>query len=217
MAEDDETYEEDLELQEEPDDTVGPEVPTEPAKRSATILDVKVQLADYWNHYMDQEGEWHPEGERVDPIFAAVVHQLVDRLVKDRDIYSPLSSTVRNIREELIRQKLEPVIQEALEASIQRTNTYGEACGKTVTLREHIVEESRKILKEVRGDSYDRNRGTLLQRILREQVDSVFKKELLEEINAAKASTRAAVRNEAATVIAETVQRVAKTTGSGEL
>lgn len=57
----------------------------------------------------------------------------------------------------------------------------------------------------------------LLQRILREQVDSVFKKELLDEINAAKAATRAAVRNEAATVIAETVQRVAKTTGSGEL
>lgn len=132
-----------------------------------------------------------------------IVRSALDRLVKD-DPWSTVEDRVQRIRDEEIRDHVKAVIAEVLEGDLRRTNSFGEPVGKPTTLRELIVEEARQILIR-RDDSYPRNGETVIGKLVREQVEVAFKKELSGVIAEEKAKVVAAVRESAADLIAKAV------------
>ena len=64
-----------------------------------------------------------------------VAAQIVDRLIRT-DGWQSFSSAVLQVRTDLIREAVRPLLAEAIAAPVQKTNSYGEPVGGTVTLRE---------------------------------------------------------------------------------
>ncbi len=177
-------------------------------KTGTTIIKVEVELADYWHTTYDEFGN-RIGGERTDPIFEAVVSRLVERAAKKPE-YASLRKRLAEIRTEMIQEQLAPLIHEAIQSSAQKTNTFGEPQGDPTTLRALIVDEAKATLAKSNVDRYDsKNRGTLLARIIREEVSFAFTDELKEVIAQAKTEATAAVQEKAATVIAETITKMA--------
>lgn len=134
----------------------------------------------------------------------AVAKQIAEDLKRDAS-YPSLRERVRQIREDEIRAQLRPIIEAALEAPVQKTNSYGAPTGDLVSLTELVIKEVQAYLKRP-TDSYDRNRGTVVQKFIREAVDSAIKKELADAIADEKAKVVAAVRAKAAELIAQAVR-----------
>ena len=101
--------------------------------------------------------------------------------------------------------EVEPMVEEALSTAFQRTNTYGEFVGEAVTLREVIVDESRKLLGKLM-DPYRRERGSFAESLVRAEVDKALRAELLDVVQAEKARVVALVQAKAAELIAESVK-----------
>lgn len=110
---------------------------------------------------------------------------------------------VARMRDELIKEKIGPVIEKALTGPIHLTNTFGEPIGKPTTLNELIMSETKKM---VMGNRADHGRGdSPLQKLMKEQVNLAFNKELLEIIAAEKKKITDAIRAKASTLIAESL------------
>lgn len=127
----------------------------------------------------------------------------VSRLAKDAS-WNGLTVRVHRIRDEEIRRQVGEIVAEAISADVRRTNSFGEPTGDAKTLREVIVEEARAALTKP-VDPYDRGRGTLLQKIIREEIGAAFRKELVEVVAEERAKVVAAVRAQAADLIARAV------------
>jgi hypothetical protein len=138
--------------------------------------------------------------------------QLVEQLTKSRDeFYSTIRNRVNAVRNELLREKLEPVIEEALKSSVQRTNTFGGAVGDPTTLTELIIEEGRKQLQSGAGStSSTRRQDTVLDRIIAEEVNRQLSTELKAAVEAGKSEILDRVRGEAAQIMASAISRMAQ-------
>lgn len=179
-------------------------------KTGTTIIKVEVELADYWHTTYDELGNRIRE-ERTDPIFEALVSRLVERAAKKPE-YASLRERLAEIRTEMIREQLAPLIHEAIQSSAQKTNTLGEPQGNPTTLRALIVDEAKATLAKTNVDRLNsRNSGTLLTRMIREEVSYAFTDELKKVIAQAKVEATAAVQEKAAAVIAETITKMAGT------
>lgn len=143
-------------------------------------------------------------------VIAPMVTTELVRKITVADEWSGLAKRIRDIRDEEIREQLRPMVAETLSASIQRTNHYGEPTGDPVTLREVVAETGRKLLIEPQrnGSGYSTNE-TLVRRLIREEVDAAFGRELKAALDEAKAEIRTAVQAKGAAVLAETIQRMA--------
>lgn len=135
----------------------------------------------------------------------AVAKEIAEDLKKDKD-YPGLARRVKEIRDEEIRALIRPTIEAAIQAPIQKTNTYGEPTGQTTSLTELIVHEAQKYLTTP-ADQYNRDRGTVLQKMVREEIGAAFKRELAAVIADEKAKVVAAVQAQAAELIAEAVRQ----------
>ena len=139
-----------------------------------------------------------------------VAEKMVDRLIEDRDSWRSLRESVINIRDQIIREKVDPIIEEALISQIQLTNSYGEPKGKPVTLRELIVAEAAKELSRPTRGSHGSSE-TLLTKTIREQTGIALTRELGEATKEAKEHVVAAIRKAAeAFLVNETVKRTTK-------
>ncbi len=132
-----------------------------------------------------------------------VAKRLTALLTKD-DAYDALRRKFLAVRDEEIRAAVKPLVEDALTAAIEQTNTYGERTGKTTTIRELVMTEAKKVMTE-RGD-YGRGQ-TVAQRIVAEAVGQAFKNELAKEIVAEREKVAAAVRAKASELIAEAVTK----------
>jgi hypothetical protein len=151
-----------------------------------TVADVK--LSDYIDDDHEQT--------LADVIAEKIVHRMAST-----DEYRAIRGRVGEIRDEEIRKAVAPAIAEALNAPIHKTNTWGELVGGNTTLREHIVEVATKYMNAP-ADSYDRKKGTRLEREVCAQVEAVFKAEVAEAVKEAKA----AVTGQLATMVADAVR-----------
>jgi hypothetical protein len=115
-----------------------------------------------------------------------VAEMIVGRLVQDRDHWYELSRTVTDVKREVIREAVRPMVEQAIAEPIQKTSAYGDVIGGTTTLREVIVDEARKLLNK-RADDYGSNR-TVLQKVVAEEVHKAFAKEIAAEVAKARAS-----------------------------
>jgi hypothetical protein len=110
-----------------------------------TDLTLDSVIGDKPTHVGDDGGlAGGPETLR-DLVVAEVARQAVEKYGRTWD----LSSTVTTVRSDLIREALTPVVLAAVDGPVQRTNSYGEVQSGTVTMRELLVAEVRKILAAV--------------------------------------------------------------------
>lgn len=126
----------------------------------------------------------------------------------DNDARRDLALAVRNTRAEVIREQIAPLVAEALDGTIQQTNIYGEATGKSSTLREMVMAEITTYLTSKKGRSRD-VQTTAVEDLVAAAVKDVVGAELREAVDAAKAEVKAAITHAGAEVITETVQKLA--------
>lgn len=151
---------------------------------------------------------WDEEEGRTtlaDDVVNRASHLLLTKVSSDD--YRPLRERVADIRDAVIREKVEPLIEEALTKSVQPTDAFGEPKGQPVTLREVIVKTTTEYLRKPK-DSYGSSKNPV-QEFIRAEVEHAFKTELNKVVAAAKAEVLAAVKAQAADVITETVARMA--------
>lgn len=133
----------------------------------------------------------------------AVAREIAGELMKDES-YPGLRQKVLSLREEEIREQLRPIVTGALEAPVQKTNSFGEPAGEPASLTSLIVKEAQSYLTR-RADSYGTGQ-TIVQKFITEAVDRALKKELAEVVADEKAKVVAAVRAKAAELIATAVK-----------
>lgn len=133
-----------------------------------------------------------------------VVGELADRAYRSEG--RELRERVAKLRNEEIRAQLAPIVTEAINGPIVKTNGYGEPLrnGETTTLRELIVAEVHKCMRS-KPDGYGRNSASLVQTIVAEEVGKAFRAELTDVIKGERDKVIAAVRTQASTIIADAV------------
>ena len=143
-----------------------------------TLATVVAEVMDY-----DEDGDLVSSGkERT--VAELVAAQIVERVVRD-DRYPRLKDRVTAIRDEEIREAIRPAIVEAVTRPLKKTNGYGEPTGQVTTLSEVIVDEARKFMKEP-ADKYRREDGTVLQKLVRDEVHKAFGSEIADAVKQAR-------------------------------
>jgi hypothetical protein len=153
---------------------------------------------------------WDGDEGHEEPITLAdaVVAKLVAQAAEQPD-YRTLKKRVAEIRDEEIRAAIAPAIAKAWEAPIVKTNQWGEPTGQPTTLRDLVVDEAKKVLSgwTDRSGSWPRESAPLAQLLVHKMVETELRKELSEVIKEEREKVVAAVRAQAADLIAEAVAK----------
>lgn len=158
----------------------------------------------------DEEGEPIEEPMTMeDAVVDAAARQVLASAKSD--VRELVREAARKQIGESIRAIIEPLIVEALTSSIQPMNSYGEAKGEPVTLREVIVKKATEEFRvpSSRNGSYHPDKATLIEAVIREEVSKALKRDLVDAIAEARKQVLAAVQEKGAEVIAETITKMA--------
>lgn len=124
----------------------------------------------------------------------------------------PLRNRIDQVRNEVLRDLLTPILTKALEEPLTPTNAWGQPTGQpATTLAEIITKQFRETLSERvddRGQTgylSDRKTFTRLEWMIGSSVQAVVAKELAAELEKAKAALREQLQAVAAAKLAETV------------
>lgn len=150
----------------------------------------------------DADRDEYPAGPMT--VADAIVIELVDRLVRT-DSYTSLRARVSATRDEVIRELITPIIEEAIATPIQPTNGYGEPKGEPQTLTSLIMAEVRDYLKRETGD-YQR-RTTVVAKFVKDATEKVVNTELAAVIVEEKTKAVEVVRGHVAEILAETMKK----------
>lgn len=157
---------------------------------------------------MDENGDEISEPMTMeDVVLDAAVKQFMRGI--DSEVRNGISHRIAQIRDEVIREQIAPIITEALTGAITQTNSYGEPIqGSTTTLREIIAKQATIETKIQPFDQRTSRYGnpTTATKVLVEQVQKVVTKELSAVVAAVKAETYEAVKAAASEAIAKAVQ-----------
>ena len=134
--------------------------------------------------------------------------RLIEHATKSGEYRDVLREKVTKIRDEVIREQIEPLITEALTGSILATNAYGEPTGGATTLRELIANRVNAYVT-ASGQGYHREPSPF-QKLLAQEVSRQFTKELTDVISVEKEKARQMIRAHAAKVVADTVISLGK-------
>jgi hypothetical protein len=156
------------------------------------------------------------EDEYIDDAIIAEAARVVleGRTKKEGEKYSEsvinrIRRRVDEVRDDEIRAQVRPIIAEALVKGVRKTNTFGDPIGEPVMLRDLIIAEAQTLWSKT-ADAHSRSRETVLQKAIREEVESVFTKELKAVIAEAKSDVLEAVKGQASQVLTETIERAAR-------
>jgi hypothetical protein len=145
-----------------------------------------------------------------DVILAAVSEKIVERLMHRRDRWDEtIRQRVEGIRDEEIRERIVPMVEEAISTPVQPTTGFGVPVGEPKDLRAMIVEAAQEWLHKP-SDPYDGRRGkSNVRKIIADEVDRAMAAELKEAVGAAKAEVIAAVQAKGAEALAKTITDLA--------
>lgn len=134
-----------------------------------------------------------------DELKAAVVNSLAAQILNDPEVKREIT--------EQVKATVTETLASTLEREFTPANRYGEPTGTPITLREQIVKDAEE---QVRGwmkspDGYHRS-DTAYTLFLRQVVDAAVKKDLNEELKAAREGVRARVQEFVSAEIAKTVR-----------
>lgn len=126
------------------------------------------------------------------------------------DRYQEMTRRAAEIRDEEIRQAVRPAVIEAIEASMQPTDSYGNPKCEAKTLHELIVEQARKAITAKDSDHYSRTKGlNIVEQFVAAEVKSALDKELKATLEQAKVDVLRAVQEQGAKVLSETIAKMA--------
>ncbi len=137
----------------------------------------------------------------------ALLDRAADKIAKGMARQN-FNDRVAAIRDEEIREQLRPAVAAALNAPVQRFNEYGSPQGDPILLRDLIVEKGTELFK-VKNPGYGSK--SPLEKFIVEEIDRAFKNELNTAMKQARAQVLAAVREQGAAVVQETIERMART------
>lgn len=138
-----------------------------------------------------------------------LVAEAGDKLVKA--LRADLLKRLRDDAHDAIMATITEVVHDQLEVGIHtNTDHLGRPAGEPTPLIELIRTAATDALTKPIGDSYSRNRQTVLQKLVTEAVGAAFAKELQAEVEQARSAAKAAVRDQAAKVITETIERATR-------
>lgn len=147
--------------------------------------------------------EFSDEGTLGEALLDRAANKLVSGTARD-----DLRRRIEQIRDDEIREQLRPTIAAALDAPVQLFNEYGSPKGDPITLRDLILERGTALFK-VKAGGYG-NKSPLDQ-FITEEIDRQFKNELNTAMKQAREQVLAAVREQGAAVVQETISRMART------
>ena len=129
----------------------------------------------------DDDGDAYADGHST---VADKVAELIKAEVIKNPSYTSLRDAVTRIREEEIREAVKPLIQQALERPIRRTNYLGEPTGQETTLSEIIMAEAKKVFTEPK-DSH-RNKQPFVTEVIAGEVKKAFGTYIQDEVQKAR-------------------------------
>lgn len=130
----------------------------------------------------DEDGDPYTSGEAT--VATLVAQQITAHLIKDEQ-WRSLRDRMLEIRAEVIREALTPVVEKTLTESFQKTNSYGEPVGGQISMRQVIADEAKKLMTQS-ADTYNRDKGTLLQVMVRKEVEAALGSEIRDAVKAAR-------------------------------
>lgn len=126
------------------------------------------------------------------------------------DTYREMTRRAIEIRDEEIREAIRPAVIDAIGATMQPTDAYGNPKCEAKTLHEIIVEQAKKAITTKDSDSYSRTKGlNIVEQFIASEVRSALDKELKATMDQAKADVLAAVKEQGAKVLSETIAKMA--------
>lgn len=175
-----------------------------------TSVTVELDFDKLAPYLTDAEGEDIASGSVEGLIVDLAARELMSQAVgKDRDSWRDVLRRVNGIRDDIIAELVRPQVEEALEASITRTNSYGEPTGKTTTLREVIVDQAKQWLTKPGNSFGRRDNDTNVQYLIKQEVDRALTTELKAAVQDARSEVTEAVKAKAAEVLTETITKMA--------
>lgn len=152
---------------------------------------------------MDYEGE--PVYGPAPSPEALILDRAADKLVESmaREDRHDLSRTVRDTRQAVIREIVTKQVMDTLDAPVQKTNSYGEPVGEATTLRALVIAEVTNVMTRKEGGDYRREGMTLLQRVIKDETEAAFRKELADELAKVKAQLSGIITERAAKVLGD--------------
>lgn len=168
-----------------------------------TLDTVVAEVYGYDEDGYDEDG--YAGKQSTGTIADLVAAKIVEKVAADETRWHPLTRHVAEIRAELIREMIRPQIEQALSEPFSKTNGYGEPAGQPVTLRTLIVEETKKALTAP-VDCYNRDKGSFVTQLVRDEVRKAFAAEVADAVKQA----RAAVADEVGQMVASSVQAAMK-------
>lgn len=152
---------------------------------------------------------WNEDAERYDTqgqTLGALVAEKLTKSIRESEAWPEIKKRVTAIRDDEIRACIVPQIEQAMTEPIRKTNNWGEPTGAATTMRELIVDEVKKFMSAP-ADRHYRDKGTVLEKYVRDEVQTTIKKELADVLADEKAKVVAAVRAKAAELIADAVKQ----------
>jgi hypothetical protein len=149
--------------------------------------------------------------ERYEPasLLDLLVAEAGDKLVKAlrRDLLKRVEDQVHDA----VVDTITDLVREHLNDGVRAVNSLGQAVGEPTPLAEVIKATANDTLTKAVGDNYgSRGRQTVLQKLVTEAVGTAFQKELQAEVDKARQAAKDAVRDSAAHVIQQTIERATR-------
>lgn len=177
-------------------------------------LDLEAHLARHIGY--DENGEPVQGPTTIeDIVLGLVADKLVERVVnhgnvQGRPYWEDIRSRVKSVKDEVIRERVAPLVEQAMTEPIQRTDDFGVPRGEPTTLRAEILKTAQSWLSSPDPSySADRVRKSRVQKLIADEVDRALTSELKAAVTAAKAEVTAAVQEKGAAVLAETIVKMA--------
>lgn len=166
-----------------------------------------LEAVDYRSYgrpgYGDEEEPPEPSSLRSEVVYVAGV-----RLAKD--LLQEVRADVKNHVRDAVQAQVSEVVAEALTNPVQMTNSYGSPIGEPKALRDLIMEQA-EVMMRPNKDPYTRNGNqSPIQKIISDQITQAFANDLKAVTEQARKEALAAVKESAASVIADTIQRATR-------
>lgn len=165
-------------------------------------FEIELDLNDWARGQVVYDYDGEPSVDRAESFERFVTDRVVDTLAREikREISKQVTEVVVSTAKELAEQQVHAVMA----GPIQLTDSYGTKRGEAKTLLELVTEEASKIFSK-QVDSYSRK--TVLQKIIADEVNTVFTREVSAAMNEAKTKAIEAVRAKAADMLAQEMSR----------
>jgi hypothetical protein len=149
--------------------------------------------------------------ERGNTLSQAIVEQAAEQLLDGlrAEMITQARAHALSILNERLSSIIEAMLNEAIGQAIQGTDHYGQPKGDPTTLHEVIVKRAEQVLRTRRDpqrSGYGQDKP-LIEQIIDTEIGNAFKRELADVVAQARTEVLAAVKDQAAQIITDTIAK----------